>query len=112
MLGHVATSVVLVPGVDVAELQGMDGPDEGHEEGAENEHDGLFLNHTEIVLVVVLELKGLNQDGHEGSGEEHTQGVFEGKREILMSLVIMLLEMGEVMQHITHHELVEEDDAK
>lgn len=112
MLGDMGTSVVLLTGMDVAELQGVDGPDERHEEGTEDEHDGLFLNHAEIVLVVVLEFKGLDQDSHEGSGEEHTQGVFEGKGEILMGLVIVLLEMGEVMEHVTHHELVEEDDTK
>lgn len=97
MLGHVATSVVFVPGMDVAKLQGMDTPDEGHEESAENEHDGLFLNHAEVMFVVVLEFEGLNQDSHEGSSEEHTQGVLEGKREILMSLVVVFLEMSEVM---------------
>lgn len=72
MLGNVGTSEVLVAGVDVAELQGVDGPDEGDKEGAEYEHDGFFLNHTKIVLVVVLELQGLNQDSHEGGCEEHT----------------------------------------
>lgn len=64
------------------------------------------------MLVVIVELEGLNHNGHQGSCEEHTKCILEGKREVLIGLVVMLFKMGENVQHVSHNELVEEDDAQ
>lgn len=64
------------------------------------------------MFVVVVEFKGFNGNGHQGSGEEHAKCIFKCKRKVFMGLVVVLLQMGEIMQDITHYEFVEKDDTK
>lgn len=110
VLGHVQMALVLLPCVLVAQLQGVDGPDQGHKERAEDEHDRLFVNDSEVVLIEVVELDGLHCDGHQGCRKEHTQCILKCKREVLVSLIVVLLKMGEVVEHVPHYEFIEQHD--
>ena len=58
-----------------------------------------------------MEADVLNCQRHEGGGEEHTDRVLEGKVELLLSCGGVPLEVADLVQHRTHHELVEEDHA-
>jgi hypothetical protein len=53
-------------------LEGINKPDKGYQKSTKEEHDGLFLDDSEVVFVIVMVLEGFHEDGHDGSCEEHT----------------------------------------
>jgi len=111
LLGH-ELSALVQPALElVRQLVGVDEPDERHQHRGEDEHEGLLLDNAERVGVVVLVHEGFHSDGHEAGREEHAQGVLEGEGEVIVGLVVVVLQVGEVVQHWTHHELVEEHDS-
>lgn len=92
-------------------LPGVDEPDEGHEEGVEDEHNCFLFDDSVGVFVEVGVFEVLDGEGHEGCREEHADWVLEGEVEFLLGCGLVFLEVGDVVEDEAHHEFVEADDG-
>ena len=53
----------------------------------------------------------LHRYRHQARREKHAQRVLEGERKIFVGFVVVVLQMGEVVQNWPHYEFVEQHDA-
>lgn len=70
LLGIVHPSLVEPSHEGPEQMPRVDQPNDGDQEGIEEEHHGFFLNHAVTLLVDVVECDVLDQEGHECCGEE------------------------------------------
>ena len=94
------------------QLLRVDRPDQRQAQRRKHEHLRLVLDYPEVVAVVVLVLHGLDHELHDGAGEEHAECVLEGEREVLVGDVVVLFELGEVLENFGHDQLVVDYDAQ
>jgi hypothetical protein len=90
----------------------MDHPNDGDEEGVEEEHDGFFFQDTELHAVDVIEAEILHEDSHHGCREEQTQRVLQAKGVLVFTACTMHFDVGEEMQDVGYAEFVEKDDKE
>lgn len=93
------------------DLPGVDQPDEWDEQSIHEEHHTFLFDDPIRMLVEVVVADVLNCQGHQGCGEKHSDRVLQGEVELLLSSGGVPLEIADLVQNCTHHELVEEDHA-
>lgn len=64
---------------DVGELPGVNNPDDGYEEGVEEEHHRFLLDYSIGLTVDIPIADSLHDQRHQGSGEEQTEGILESE---------------------------------
>lgn len=89
----------------------MDEPDDGDEEGIEEEHHGLLLDDAEGLAVDIVEAEAFHDECHERSGEEQPHGVLQSEREFVLAASAVHFDVGDVVEEGGDDELVEEGDG-
>lgn len=70
LLSVVRSSMVEPPHEALEQVPRVDKPNDGHQEGIEEEHYGFFLDHAITLLVDVVECDVLDEQGHESCSEK------------------------------------------
>lgn len=94
-LTHVLQNAIL-------DLHRVDQHKHRNEQGVDKEHDGLLLNYAVLMCKEIMVGNILNGQGHKGSGKEQPHSIFKCERELFVGGVLMLFEMGELMQDPAH----------
>ena len=77
----------------------MDHPDEGDEEGVEEEHDRLLLGHSVLLAVDVVEGEVLHEERHQRCREEQPQRVLQPEGELVLPARAVHLDVREEVQY-------------
>lgn len=111
-LGEVVASLGEPPLEEFEEVPRVDEPNDGDQEGIEEEHYALLLHHTELLLVDIIQREIFHQESHDSRREEKSQRVLQAKRKFVLTSSAMLFDIREEMQHEGEGKFVEEDDAQ
>lgn len=90
----------------------MDDPDDRNKESIKEEHDGFFLQDTELRAVNILKTKTFHKNSHHSSSKEKTKGILQAERVFVLTASTVHFDIGEYMQDVGYAELVENDDEE
>ena len=96
---------------NVIKLVGIYKPNEWDENWGKDEHEGLLLDYTEGMTVVVVVGQTLDDDCHHAGSKEHANRVLEGEGEGVIWFIVVILEVCTVVKDWSHDKFIVEDDT-
>jgi hypothetical protein len=86
----------------ILDVHGVDQHKHRNKQSVNKEHNRLLLNNPILMCKEIMVGNILHSQGHQSSGKEQAHSILKCERELFVGGVLMLFEMGELMQDPAH----------